>query len=74
MLFSLSFFILAFYLDLKSFDVKVGFCPGSIIRYNAILANSPYSVEDAHLCNVFEQDIRSLDEVSKKLLYLISLI
>lgn len=68
MLLSLSFFILAFYLDLKSFDVKVGFCPGSIFRYNAILANSPRSVEDAHLCNVFEQDIRSLDEISKKLL------
>lgn len=55
-----------FYLQLKSFDIKVGFCPGSIIRFNSIEAYSPSREEDIDSCNVFTQPIEKLDELSKK--------
>ena len=58
--------MLAFYLDLKAFDMKVGFCPGSILRYNSIIANMPMNVNDANSCNVLHQDVNSLDDASKK--------
>lgn len=56
----------AFYLQLKSFEMKVGFCPGSILRFNAIEAYSPSREEDIESCNVFRQPIAKLDEMSKK--------
>ena len=56
----------AFYLQLKSFEIKVGFCPGSILRFNSIEAYSPSREEDIDSCNVFSQPIARLDELSKK--------
>lgn len=56
----------AFYLQLKSFEIKVGFCPGSIIRFNSIEAYTPSREEDIDSCNVFTQPIAKLDELSKR--------
>lgn len=56
----------AFYLELRSFDMRVGFCPGSILRSNVIRAYNPSREVDAEACNVFAQALDSLDELSKK--------
>lgn len=46
--------------------MKVGFCPGSILRYNSILAESSKNYEESKSCNVFYQDINLLNETPKK--------
>ena len=46
--------------------MKVGFCPGSILRYNSILAESSKNSEESKACNVFYQDINVLNETPKK--------
>ena len=56
----------AFYLELRSFDMRVGFCPGSILRSNVIRAYNPSREVDAEACDVFGQPLDALDELSKK--------
>ena len=56
----------AFYLELRSFDMRVGFCPGSILRSNVIRAYNPSREVDVEACNVFAQPLDELDELSKK--------
>ena len=55
----------AFYLDLKAFEVKVGFCPGAIFKFNSIAA-AGVSAEDADACNLFFQKEAQLSEESKR--------
>lgn len=45
--------------------MKVGYCPGSILRYNSILSHSS-SIQDSQACNVFGQDEKTIDESSLK--------
>lgn len=55
----------AFYLDLKSFELKVGFCPGSILKFNSIAA-AQYNEMEVRACNVFFQKADQLPEESKR--------
>lgn len=55
----------AFYLELKAFNHKVGFCPVSIFKRNAIAAANG-SADDVRSCDVFTQPFDSIDERSKR--------
>ena len=55
----------AFYLDLKAFEVKVGFCPAAIFKFNSIAA-AGVPAQDADACNLFFQKEAQLSEESKR--------
>lgn len=63
----------AFYLELKAFNHKVGFCPVSIFKRNAIAAANG-SADDVRSCDVFTQPFDSIDERSKRWLFFTAII
>ena len=55
----------AFYLDLKAFEMKVGFCPAAIFKFNSI-AETGASQADVDACNLFFQEEAQLPDESKR--------